>query len=118
MSDCTPIEDLQACEKPQRRGVVTPRITEAAGWEITTKELRLMPYLQYCLVNSQNPQAEKMHEEEMAILQRWRSEGRILSGISRTKGRPMYSEKLTVSQEFWDLMSRLIWLGYVDLTVK
>jgi len=105
----------------QKRGQLTDRIkvksTELLGYEISQKELRLMPYMQYQLVNEQRIKPEHLNEDEREILAKWVSKGYIIDGITGHKGRPMMSEgvKLKVTKHFWDSIIEILWLGYVDL---
>lgn len=104
----------------QKRGQLTDRIkqrsVELFGYKISQKELRLMPYIQYQLMNEQRLKPQHVNKEEKQILAKWVEMGYILDGVS-SKGRPMTSEgvKLKVTKEFWDSMFEILWLGYVDL---
>lgn len=104
----------------QKRGMLTQRIKERSatllGYEISQKELRLMPYLQYQLVNEQRLKPDLINEDDREILSKWVSKGYILDGVT-PKGRPMLSQgvKLKVTKQFWDSIFDIIWLGYVDL---
>jgi hypothetical protein len=93
----------------QGRGQLTDRIkaksAELLGYEITQQELRLMPYLQYCMVNSQVVDPNKISSEERAIMSKWREAGHITGGASG----------LGMTKQFWDIICELICLGYVDL---
>lgn len=44
--------------------------------------------------------------EEAVILTKWEK-----------KGFMQFSEKIKTTKEFWDIMSELIWLGYVDIII-
>ena len=76
---------------------------------ITLEELRLMPYLQYCLMNSQSIDPAKISSEERKILSRWQKEGKItrscISGCSITK-------------EFWTTMNEILYEAYVPKLEK
>lgn len=89
------------------RGMLTPEIQEVAkkflGREITTTELRLMNYVAYVMVNDQRIEPAKINEEERGVLMTWRTEGHIEGGAGG----------LSITKEFWDAMSEIIWLGYV-----
>ena len=104
----------------QKRGMLTQRIKETSvkllGYEITQVELRLMPYLQYTLVNDQRLKLEHINKADREILAKWVSRGYILDGVTEC-GRPMLSEgiKLKVQKEFWNSILEILWLGYVDL---
>ena len=63
-----------------------------------------MPYIQYCLMNTQRIDFDKISREEHRILDAWEEEGKIKYGL-------LY---LVCSREFWDLMSEVLWLAYVE----
>lgn len=90
-----------------KRGQLTTQIKakalELLGKEISQRELRLMPYAQYCLVNGDNIEPSKINGEERGILSDWRASGWISGGASNFE----------VSKEFWLAMNELVWLGYV-----
>ena len=90
------------------RGKVTQEIKMKAKYlldidSISATALRLMPYMQYCLVNNTNLNNNNMNENEKRILKEWRKKGFI------TEGAPDFA----VTKKFWDAMGELIWLGYV-----
>ena len=91
------------------RGVLTEKIKEISkrmiGREITQKELRLMPYVQYVMMNGQKIEPIKISPEEREILSNWRKEGFIEGGAGG----------LAISKSFWDLMSEVLFEGYVDI---
>lgn len=93
----------------QGRGQFTERIQlkalELLGHKITQTELRLMPYIQYVMVNNQVIEPIKINAEERQILADWRKKGYIEGGASG----------LAITKEFWDIINELIWLGYVDI---
>ena len=93
----------------QRRGRMSDRIKqksrELLGYEISQVELRLMPYLQYVMINDQKLELRKINREERIILSEWRKKGYITGGASL----------MEISKEFWDTLSDIIFLGYVDL---
>jgi hypothetical protein len=94
----------------QKRGQLTDRIIEKSnellGYEITQQELRLLPYLQYLMVNEQRIDPNRINDDERKILSKWRKAGHIEGGASG----------LGMTKEFWDIINELIFLGYVDLT--
>jgi len=96
-------------EEKQCRGQLTERIKakskELLGYEIDTKELRLMPYIQYTMTNWQKLDPNKVNEEERKILSKWRKAGHINGGAGG----------LGITKKFWDIINELIFLGYVDL---
>jgi len=85
------------------RGMLTEEIKKKYGIT-TTKELRLIPYLQYLLVNNMPVDPYKIDNNEREILKKWRDEGKITFS---------YTEKITVSKAFWNWMNDVIWEAYV-----
>ena len=94
----------------QRRGQLTERIKarskELLGYEVDTDELRLMPYIQYVMVNEQRTGRGFLSPQENEILSKWKDKG-----YTEREGR-----RLKVTKAFWDIISELIFLGYVDLS--
>lgn len=88
------------------RGQITEEIQakamELLDWEdMTQHELRMLPYIQYCLVNQQNLDPNKYHREDIRYMKR---RGWIVDP----------STDLGIEKEFWDAMCELIMMGYVD----
>lgn len=94
----------------QKRGQITDRIKEKSkellGYEISQTELRLLPYLQYVMVNHQRINPGQINQEEKEILSKLRKAGHIEGGASGMR----------ITKEFWNIITELIFLGYVDLT--
>lgn len=88
--------------KENTRGQLTEEITSKYG--ISIMELRLMPYLQYLLVNHEPVNPAKMRNGEREILQRWRDEGKITFSCT---------ESCTITKEFWNTISDIIFMSYV-----
>lgn len=86
----------------KNRGVLTDEIKNKYG--ITRKELRLMPYLQYLLVNQIPIDPRKIDQEEREILQKWRNEGKITFSMK---------DPCSATKEFWDQISDIIYDTYV-----
>ena len=91
------------------RGMLTTKVKATAkqllGYNITLNELRLIPYLQYVMVNDQRIEREKINDEERVILDRWETKG----FIKRDDG-------LSVSKKFWDAMCEILYVSYVTGT--
>lgn len=89
------------------RGMLTDEISakskELLGYEITQGELRLMPYLQYCVMNDANLDIARINNAERRILMSWQDKGYIRSP----------SSALEISKPFYNAMCELLWLGYV-----
>lgn len=93
----------------QKRGQLTDRIIkkseELLGYAIPQQELRLMVYIQYVMVNEQHINIEKVNNEERKILSKWREAGHIVGGAAQ----------LSITEEFWDAICEIVFLGYVDI---
>lgn len=93
----------------QKRGKLTQRIKdksqELLGYEIDTLELRLMPYIHYVMTNEQRIDINKISGDERKILKKWEDAGYI----------KLNSFDLTISYEFWNILTEIIFLGYVDV---
>lgn len=74
------------------------------NFNLTSEELRLMPYLSYCLQNMMPVDPNKMTQAEREILQKWRDEGKITFSMT---------EPCTATKEFWMEMSEILYYGYV-----
>ncbi len=84
------------------RGVITEKIKEK--YNMTHDELRLIPYIQYLIVNHEPIDPRKINGEERKILQEWRDKGYLTFSMC---------EPLAVSREFWDTMNDFLWDCYV-----
>lgn len=104
----------------QSRGQLTDRIKSKSkqllGYVISVRELRLMLYIQYVMLNNQKLQGDKINIEEQEVLAKWFSDGHIIDGVTE-KGRPKMSDgvKLKITNKFWGIICELLYLGYVDL---
>jgi hypothetical protein len=91
------------------RGTLTNEVKEKAkelfGWEIDVTELRLIPYLLYCCVNSENIDVRKCYQAEREILSKWRKAGLIEGGAS----------DLYVTRKMWDIGNEIMWIAYANL---
>ena len=90
------------------RGKITMELRDKAkellDIEISIIELRLIPYIQFLLVNQQRIQPNKINQDEREILSSWRKKGWLVGGAGGD---------LEVSKEFWDAMHELLWISYV-----
>ena len=94
----------------QKRGQLTDRIKQKSkdllGYEINELELRIMPYIQYVMLNERKIDIKKINIQEEYILLKWEK----LGFIKMTN-----SYNLSITQKFWDDICEIIYLGYVDL---
>lgn len=90
-----------------KRGQLTEAIKQKAmellGVEITQREMRLMPFVQYCAVNDGFIDHIRTNDAEREILARWESLG--FGGFT--------GPRLDIQKRFWDAMGEIIWLAYV-----
>ena len=89
------------------RGMLSEEIKqksqELLGYEITQEELRLMPYVLYCVLNDQDVSPRHINAEERNILMEWQKKGFISS----------HSSDLRVRKDFYDMANELLWIGYI-----
>lgn len=89
------------------RGKLTDKIkkisAEKLGYEINQVELRLMPYIQYQVMNEQRIDPNRINQEERSILSKWRERGFIEGGTSG----------LSITKDFWDAINEILFEGYV-----
>lgn len=89
------------------RGALTQSIKdkskELLGYEIGVRELRLMAYAQYVMMNEQRIDPNKINQEERGILSKWRAAGHMEGGASG----------MAITKEFWNALCEILWLGYV-----
>lgn len=104
----------------QGRGQITEQVKEKSkelfGFALTRSELRLLPYIQYTMMNSQKFKLETMNSDDFSALSKFRNLGYITEGVTES-GRPMVSEgsKLRITKEFWTKLNELMWMSYVDI---
>lgn len=88
----------------QKRGQLTDRIKEKSksllGYEISQKELRLMPYVHFVMMNEQKLDIRKIDSEEREILSKWRSSGHIEGGASQ----------MGITKQFYDALCEILFL--------
>jgi len=91
-----------------KRGALTDKIQEIAvkhtGSKITQEELRLLPYVQYVMMNGQKLDIAKISSSERDILKKWKDAEYIEGGASG----------LAITREFWDFMCDILFEAYVD----
>ena len=89
------------------RGMLTKEINKIAvkmiGRKINQKELRLIPYIQYIMMNNQKLEINKINSEERDILKKWKEENFIEGGASG----------LSITKDFWNFMCEILFESYV-----
>lgn len=94
----------------QGRGVLTPEVQVVAknllGYELTVRELRLMPYLQYTVMNDKRINPNHINQEEREILSKWREKGWMCGGAG---------SDVNVTKWFWLAMNEILFVAYVDI---
>lgn len=90
------------------RGKITDKIKEISknflGEEISQLELRLYPYIDYCLKNGGYLERAKMSREEIGIIQTREQQGYC---------KRHYDGSITVTREFYNYMQDVLAEGYV-----
>ena len=89
------------------RGVLTKEVQEIAkkhiGREIDITELRLIPYIQYVMVNMQRLDISTIKQDERVILRKWKDAKLIDGGASG----------LSITEDFWNFMCEVLFQSYV-----
>jgi len=102
---------MKKLKEIQKRGQLTQRIKnkskELLGYEISQVELRFIPYLDYLNTNNEKLQPIKINQEEREILSKWKDKGYLTGGAS---------SKIQFGKEFYDIVKKILYLGYVDLS--
>ena len=92
-----------------KRGMLTPEVLEKAKdllnvGKFSQVELRLMPYVQYTIMNGGKLEREKLNNEEREVLKDWEVKNWI----------DLNQLEIRVTKPFFDAMNELLWLTYVD----
>lgn len=90
------------------RGQLNPKVQEIAKKYLgrvlkCTKELRLLPYLDYLMKNEMKIDPRKINEEERQLFQELKKEGHVSGGICG----------LQMTKEFYDAIQQILWQAYV-----
>jgi len=89
------------------RGVLTKQVQEIAkkhiGRDITQLELRLLPYVQFLMMNEQKLDPQKINGEERQIWIAWKKAGYCEGGMTG----------MAVTKKFWDFMCEVLFQSYV-----
>lgn len=95
------------------RGCITDEIQKLArdylGREITTRELRLYPFIDYCLKNGGYMSRDKIDDEEVDI---------IHSYDEKTQLKRDFQGYIWVSESFYNYIQSVLWHSYVDYKLK
>jgi len=99
----------------QTRGALTRRVADMSkktlGYEITLTELRLMPYIQYRAMNERTISWPQVNDDETSVLRQWEDKG-FLKIDTNTARNPRF----TLTKKFYDALSEILYLAYVDIT--
>lgn len=97
------------------RGALTDAVKDYANlqWCVNTNDfdlraLRLLPYLQYCVMNEARIDRARINDDDRYWLKRWTNEGRI----------NWHAPHIEVTKDFWDVMCQILWLTYADPALK
>ena len=86
-----------------KRGVLTDAVKDKYPM-LDLKKLRLLPYLQYLIMNSMPVDPAKIDSEERAILSDWRAKSYISYSMT---------EPCACTRGFWDMMNDVLFDTYV-----
>lgn len=85
-------------------GSIKAKMEAFLGRPVMRSELRLLPYLGYCLVNERRLDPNKVDSSERDVLRAYRDAGYLTGGASY--------DSLRVTREFWDFMQGIIYEAY------
>jgi len=101
----------QPVETKQGRGQLTQRIKDKSkelfGYELTVRQLRLIPYILNVMQNDKTIDRRRINDEEFDIIIQWENENHLTYSVA--------SCELTITKDFWDKANEILFLGYVDL---
>lgn len=90
------------------RGMLTDEIKEFAekflGREFDITELRLYPYLDYCLKNGGKYESKRVNWEEEKIMMQLAFECRM----------KVEENSFSVTKSFYDFIQEVLWMSYVE----
>ena len=84
------------------RGIYKEEFKEKYGLE-NVKELRLIPYFQYLVINNLPIDYAKINLVERDILHKWKNERKIDYSMTHA---------CSCSKEFWNWMNEVLWDSY------
>ena len=90
-------------ENQTKRGCLTPKLE---SMKLSKVEVRLIPYVHYCNINSAGINEYKITFEERQIIENWISKGYIL-------GDP-FTSKFVITRAFFDIMNEVLWEAYAN----
>lgn len=94
------------------RGILNDEIISIAtpffNSDFTTKHLRLLPYIDYCLKNGGKINLASINKEEYFIIDEWEDKKFI------TLNKNNCNIIITCSKEFYDIMQQIMWISYVE----
>ena len=97
-----------------KRGILNKAALEISkeflGVELTTTQLRLLPYIMFLGTDNRPVDAIRVSSEEMEVLDSWVAKGYI-SG-------PESGDVVKISREFWNFISSIIFETYVSKIVE
>lgn len=88
---------------------VKTKSKEFLGYELNVTGIRLIPYIQYCLLNNRYIESRKTNNKEKLLISKWIDEGYIIGDVYNS---------FTVTKEFWNFMCDILWLSYVNIDYK
>lgn len=84
--------------------IVRGRFEKVTGLRLTREVIRLLPYIQYVLMNEQRFDRAKVSQEEHTIIRNLIEKGCLLD----------HNGRIRCSLEFWISLNEVLYLSYVD----
>ena len=71
--------------------------------EINETQLRLLPYIQYLIINHMGLEPLKINSDERGYIIKWKDKGYLQGGM----------RGFEISKQFWDFINDCLWESYV-----
>lgn len=89
---------------------VQNKAKELIGRELSRDELRLIPYMQYVMVNDQKIDICKLNGKDEKIMREW-NEANYYYAIQYGSEE---SYRLVITKELWNFMCEILFIAYVE----
>lgn len=95
-----------------KRGELTPAIIEKMtaffGRVVTVDELRLLPHITHIMMNCQRVNHDHLNDADREVLKKWHDAEHVDAGRGA-----LGITGITVSKEFWDFATSIVFDAYV-----
>ena len=108
--------DIEEHEEFACRGTVSPVVAklsmEFLGYSMDWHELKLIKKIHFA-ATEEKFDIDDLSSEDMEIFRKWAAK-QYISGLSLNRFTGNYFKRLTIQKPFWDFISQIVWVAYVD----